>query len=99
MRALILAALVAASTAMAEEAVYRSGDTTVRLSQEECRHPALIDALKAAGAEKPRTVTVTIRGWQIPGCWGVFGDKALIADVMGHSGFVLLRDFVPQPGV
>lgn len=100
MKAFLIAAIFAAGTAMAEEAVYKGDGLTVRLSQEECRYTQLADALTASGiVGKARTVTVTIRGMDIPGCWGLFGEKVLIADVSGDSGFLMLADFKPLPGV
>lgn len=100
MRSLILAAIFAASTAIAEEAVYKGEGVTVRLSQEACRHPVLAAVLTEAGIEgKARTATVVLSGMEIPGCWGVFEDKVLLGDLAGNAGFVLLKDFKPSPGV
>jgi hypothetical protein len=95
------AALLLPGTAKAgAEMVYKSGELTIRLHDVPCRSAVLAEGLKEAGSEKPaQSATILISGNAIPGCWGISEDKVLIVDVMGNGGYILAKDFKPNPGV
>lgn len=101
MRFLVLLIFLLLSVpAAAGQMVHKSGDLTITLLPAPCPIPALTDAIRQAESEVPaRAAIVKIGATEIPGCWGVHGDKVLVGDVFGNGGFILMKDFKEEHGV
>jgi hypothetical protein len=102
MRNLICAAALAlaAGTAMAGEAVYKSGGLTVRLTQAECAVPIAMLVLPQLSSEAPKAASVSDGKVSLQACWVLDsdGDVALV-DEAGNGGFLPGAAFKLSPGV
>jgi hypothetical protein len=100
MRALIAAflALFVAFSASAGGAIFKSRTVTVRLSETPCAG-FVATLVEPADAAKMKTAEVVHRGRAVPACWFVDGEKVLLVDADGDSGFLLWADFKPDEGV
>lgn len=89
MVAVVLAAISLSAFAAMQ---YKSGDgVMVRLLDDPC--PALELAFALALYGQSKLAAVTIDGNQAGACWVQVGDKILLADVLGNSGYILAADF------
>ncbi len=98
---LLIAAGFATSALGGQEAVFRQGDLTVRLTQAECAIPPIAVALEAAGGlTQPKAAAITSRGSEVRGCWSVDKDAdVLIGDETGAGGFIPATQFKIESGV
>jgi hypothetical protein len=100
MRAIIVAAIAAcfAIPASAGGAIFKSRTTTIRLSETPCSG-FVATLVEPADVPKMKTAEVVHRDRAIAACWFVDGEKVLLVDADGDSGFLMLTDFKPDDGV
>lgn len=102
MRALIVAALVAAGPALADEMVFKSGSTVVRLQDKPCASQRVQMLVKTQDADMLKNMGagyVVFQGREIPMCWTLRGDAVLVVDEDGDAGLIPVAEFKRDAGV
>lgn len=101
MRSIILAAaLFAAGAALAEDAIFKNGNLSVRLTKKKCEIPALAAALAAKGGKAQWSAVVTHGDKSLRGCWALDSENdVLVGDEMRNSGVIPMMVFKPAPSI
>jgi hypothetical protein len=98
MRAILLAALVAAGPASAD-LMFKQGDTQIRLAEEVCRSERIKFMAAAAGVETPYAGLATFGNYIVGLCWGRVEDKFVIVDEDGDGAYLPATAFKVENGV
>ena len=98
---LLVAMLLLAPSAKAQEMVYQQGALTVRLTSQPCASEVFAAALKVQGAVSvPKAAQVIMGQRSVPACWALDSDADVaMADQDGDKGFLPLAWFKIEPGV
>lgn len=101
MRKLLIAALMVAGPAMADDMLFEGRDFTVRLMEKPCadREAAAVIARFSQG--ESRAALVEHAGKAISACWVTFaeGEGVLVADGSGMGAKIPAMAFKRKPGV
>ena len=100
-RAIILAAILAAGSAFAEDMVYQDQNVTVRLRSEPCA-TASMKAVLAQVVPEPQAkiAEITFQGRSIAACWMAHHESGnvVLIDAEGDAGLIPMADFKRAPG-
>lgn len=102
MKALILvAALMAAGPALADDMVFKSESTTVRLTEASCEQASFQAVLAQVKPEPARVAVVTFNGRHIPACWVAHQESGNVAivDADGDMGLIPMAEFKREAGI
>jgi hypothetical protein len=96
-RVIIIAALLAAGTAMAQDLVARNGSDYVRLSSKPCSTPAVLALLPAELHDQFQDAITYVGGQNFRGCWmRVPGGQVFLRYEDGDAGLVRYDQFKPS---
>jgi hypothetical protein len=99
-RILIAAAMLAASTAMADLVATNTRGDELRLMPAPCTNEAVLDQIKPEHRDKFQKAQASIGGKTFAGCWVDTGEGAyLIFYADGDRSVMPVTVFVNQPGV
>lgn len=91
--ALLCAAVLIATPALADEVVASSGSDSVRLSNAPCTSVAVLARLKPQFHSVLRDASATVQGQTYKACWVVEGSSAHLLYEDGDQGLIPLSDF------
>ena len=101
MRSLLIAGLVLAASAHADEMFLKNGTTEIRLQEATCTDARIIAMAAMQNLLMPmKSGHVLFAGRHIPLCWGVLNPETLILiDAEGDGGVAPAAAFQRSPGV
>ena len=88
MRSLLLAALLAAGPAMADELEFRNGKTFIRLQDKACESQRVLSILRSDVHDRFRSGYMQHEGRLIQLCWTLEGNDVIVVDEDGDGGAV-----------
>jgi hypothetical protein len=91
--ALLCAAALMATPALADELVANNGNDQIRLSDSPCTSEQVLNRLKPQFRSILRDASAVVRGQSFKACWIVAGDSAHLLYEDGDQGLVPLADF------
>ncbi len=98
MKALLIAAAIAAGSAMADDMVARTGSDYVRITSSPCSTPEVLALLPQSLKEQFHDAITQVAGQTFRGCWARLPDGSVFLRYEdGDAGLVPYRDF--RPGV
>jgi hypothetical protein len=97
-RALVLAAVIAAGSAMAGELVARSGSDYVRITDKPCTTAEVLALLPADMHDKFQEATAQVDGKTFQGCW-LMGQDERVYLRYSDGDMGILRYSLFKPGV
>jgi hypothetical protein len=98
MKRLIIAAVLAAGTAMAQDLVARNGSDYVRLSSKPCSTPAVLALLPAELHDQFQEAVSQVEGKTFRGCWMMLPDGRVFLKYEDND-IGVLRYGLFKPGV
>jgi hypothetical protein len=100
-RALIIAAILAAGSAIADDMVYKDDNVTVRLRSEPCATASMQAVLAQVQPEPAAKVAeVIFQGRAIAACWMAHQESGnvVLIDADGDAGMIPMAQFKRVPG-
>jgi hypothetical protein len=99
-RILIAAAMLAASTAMADLVATNTRGDELRLMPAPCTNEAVLDQIKPEHRDKFQKAQASIGGKTFAGCWVDTGEGAYLVFFSDGDRLILpVTAFINQPGV
>lgn len=95
MRALLLAAVLAAGPAIAGDLVARQGNDSVRLTEAPCANELVLGRLEASQHEDFHAASAVFQGKQFLACWRAMGNVAFLVYEDGDQGVIPLQELHP----
>ena len=95
-RVLMLAAVLAAGLAVADDRVARTGADFVRIRTLPCSSPEVLALLSAELHDRFQEAVTSVEGKTFRGCWTLLPDgRVFLRYEDGDAGMVPLREFKP----
>jgi len=91
--ALLCAAALLATPALADELVASNGNDSVRLSDGPCTSQEVLNRLKPQFHSVLKEASAVVRGQSFKACWILAGDSAHLLYEDGDQGLIPLADF------
>ena len=98
MKTAILAVMLMASTAFADDMVFRVGGAEYRLTDQPCRVKAALDAIKPEFAGQQRAGWRMTKERTIAFCWIAVDQQVVIMDEDGRMSMGPVELFKAEPG-
>lgn len=101
MRYLILAAVLAAGPALADDMVAKGETTTIRLMDAPCEQASFQAMLVQVKPEPAKRAVVVHKGRPIPACWVAHQESGNVAiiDADGDMGLIPMAEFKREAGI
>ena len=93
---LICAALVATTSAFAQDLVARQGNDSVRLGDKPCASELVLGRLQPQQKEEYRQASAVVDGQTFQACWRPMGAAAHLMYEDGDQGLIPLQDLKPD---